>query len=578
MGAIIGAASLIFSAGSFLYQQRQRRKARDRARDAAAVEIRDTPSGKPLPKLYGRTGTQAIPIFTDAASSFRTAGNRLSGTLQTGSGKHNEYLLVQYDVAAGDIDAILDVWIANQSTRTGKLAPVTFLEQGRPGTASAMATAFSSKRDASAKFTGVSYLTGVFRLNRDDPQFFGVPDAFVFARGQKVRAIERSGTPGNYTYTLAAPAYSPNWALCLLDYLLTPVIDAGPGLNWDTDFNQAAFYHAQQVCGATVQGAASSLWTQPYPAPRNVLGGTSFNNWSDYFGALDFTSINDEGYVDSALQPAGAHAEILRHEFNGRVQLTFDYFSVTDLFEEALPGSQIYWNRDGKVDVALPDPTRTAAAQSVQVIDEDVLIVPPEEIPPAKNEKLNGLTVKFANANKDLAEDSVTFPEAGSDLASAWRAEDGGEALHQTETLEGVNNPAHARSIAATTALALRRKRYRLYCNRRVYQRNLGHVVTVRHALSGVDFVARVDRLEIGEDEIIELGVTAFEPSDWEYWGAPKESAVTPPAFTDDVGAVQSVTVTNADGLLTIGYVPNANEDANVIGYEIELFRTASNG
>ena len=208
---ILGIAALLFSAGSYVYQRKQQRKALDRARDARAQDLQLTPSGAPIPVAFGRTRVEGI-------LSYGTIGNNLPyaptvktfGSLTPSEGKKREYLLTQHTLSVGTIHKVTDVWVQRESVNGGELAPLVRAEWRNGGTASPLATRFtggaynsiagtgSNERGVNSKFTGKAFLTSVFRHDRDDPKLVGVPRPIVFMEANLVTKVARTGTPGAY--------------------------------------------------------------------------------------------------------------------------------------------------------------------------------------------------------------------------------------------------------------------------------------------------------------------------------------------------------------------------------------------
>lgn len=126
---------------------------------------------------------------------------------------------------------------------------------GEGGTVDPLVLANDSTR-TDARFTGVAYATGVFWLNREDPQFRGgtAPDVQLYVEGMKIRTFSTVGVLST------AKTYSNNPAAVLLDYLTNS--SYGMGLN-DNEVDLPSFFEAWRICEQVVVESvpiAGSYW------------------------------------------------------------------------------------------------------------------------------------------------------------------------------------------------------------------------------------------------------------------------------------------------------------------------------
>jgi hypothetical protein len=115
------------------------------------------------------------------------------------------------------------------------------------GTADPLVTENDSRR-GTALFTGCSYATGVYYLNRDDPQFGGgtTPDTQFYVEGLLSYSVVKTID----VYSLSASKdYSNNPARCLLDYLTNTEYGRGLSLS---QIDLKSFYVAQEICNQIV--------------------------------------------------------------------------------------------------------------------------------------------------------------------------------------------------------------------------------------------------------------------------------------------------------------------------------------
>ena len=556
----------LFTAGSAMYTRRQQKKAREQARDARSIEIRHTPSGGVVPTCYGRTGVEGILAFPIIANRLLTLpSSTLIGTLPTGTGSKNEYLLGQYIICAGEIERVLDVWEDNKSLRDTKLAKLVRVEWSNGGVASSMAAAFTSDRGATDLFTGTPYISIIAKFDREDPQFRDVLRPFIFLMGEKVRSVSDTGFS-------SSKAYTANAALGLLNQVTGG--DYGPDFPDDgIDFEAASI--AAPLAGAVVQGASNDLPTD-YPDDLNTLFGTTYSSYEGYLQGLGLTDLEDTGYLpDQALTPTapsqGAPTKLLRYEFNGNVPTDLEFPAMIDLFKEVMPGSQFFRSIYGKWKLVLPNPFQAAANQSILTIDNELFIGGLEIFAPDSSSKLNSMTVRYANINKDLATDSLTWPMRGGSLDATWLAADGGVRLHTDEAFEGCNDPYHAASLAATYILLSRRTRYKWTMRPTGYLLEPGQVVRVMDDYSGVDEYVYIETVRIMEDYSTECQAIHFVPSDYAWISAEKDVLAQITAIDDDLGLAQNLAVSQDYNLITITWDAASDLDADVTGWEAEV-------
>jgi len=316
-----------FVAASVAYQYKQQRKMQQAARDAAdarkGFEMVVEGEVFDLPTIYGRAKVGGGRVWHNTASSYNFGGDPIAGgwankywdlggvnqsIATTGSGnsliniitfivydrfgigspvlrpvanngagalgvsqtgEKNQYLFFQQAFCHGPIHACYDVAIDDSrdmrdpQLTLGKAAFRTEVSYNGLIANNTIIANFGDR--AKAKFPGIAYASTIVRLNRDEPQFNNVPLLQYFIEGRLIRKIIRSGSAGNYTYTLSGTReYSNNPAWCLLDYLiksddLTYLVNGqirqlfSPGKELSiTEINLESFYNAAIICDRTV--------------------------------------------------------------------------------------------------------------------------------------------------------------------------------------------------------------------------------------------------------------------------------------------------------------------------------------
>ena len=200
VSTIINVVLTVASAAYQHAQERKRRQAAERAREASlGQEVRPSGSANPVAVLYGYTQTDGTRVFVATNSS---AGSALSGGLgglTGGTGSKNEFLMSQTVLGAGQIDAIVSTdvngtyLVANPDDEDAQaIYDGSFVTLSAYGQAEPAATAFSpSNRGANTTFTGLSKATNIFKLNRGEPQFNGVPSVTHYVRGNRIYDITK---------------------------------------------------------------------------------------------------------------------------------------------------------------------------------------------------------------------------------------------------------------------------------------------------------------------------------------------------------------------------------------------------
>ena len=191
--------------------------------------------------IRDRQGTR---VFVDTNSNFTynaTSESHTFGDLTTGTGSKNEYLISQDAICLGAIDAIVgvdvdSVWIhpsetAEDETEIRNTSRVSIYG---PSTYSPNAANNSNLRSESASFVDYTNSTNIFRLNRQEPQFSGIPTVDYYIRGRTIRTLNAEGTAFDST------SFSNNAIEVLLDYLTSSIY--GPG--WvDSDIDMLSLIH-----------------------------------------------------------------------------------------------------------------------------------------------------------------------------------------------------------------------------------------------------------------------------------------------------------------------------------------------
>ena len=414
--------STIITVASIAYQISQARKMRKAA--AAAAEARKgfelVVEGEAvhLPLIYGRAKVGGVRVYHNIANNFNYVTPNSDKAFVTDGfngnliGEKNEYLFFQQALCQGPINAIYDVvfeesrylndsdisnsslvtydagsnvgdtWVSDIQTRTDLKSGIRIdLHYGNTPIADSIMTAnFSDRRDS--KFTikkndtGLAYASVIIKLNRDQPQFNGVPLAQFFIEGRKVKSVVRTGTAPNYTYSLSSTrTYSNNPALCLLDYLTDDVSGKSLAL---VKLDLKSFYDSAIICDTTVQSST-------------LVGGKIWQTTDGYRN------------VSTRALPL--------YECNIIVDTEKPIRENVESILSTMGDARLVWS-GGKYKLNLQYPTSNAAINVATTLTDDDLVLD-DDIQinwPSSSERLNHCIVRFHNESENFKEDTVSWP------------------------------------------------------------------------------------------------------------------------------------------------------------------------
>jgi hypothetical protein len=356
-----------------------------------------------------QTGSNAAGIGTYSRQQYDINGNLYNetttysatdiGTLSStqSDGAKNEFLYFQQVLCQGPINNVIEVivdssrylddpalsdyvirneeqWSTPEGgtetkiiwNRTKAALRINIFKSG--GVADSIISANFNEREKST-FDGMAYASAIIRLDRDDPQFSGVPDLQFLIEGALVRKV--SGGILSTTYT-----YSNNPAWCLLDYLLDT--KCGKGVDPLTEIDLSSFEASAAVCDMIVQNdvVVGGKMYQPTDNTRNV-----------YTRDLPLYECNI---------------------------ITDPKKSIRDNIEailETMGDARLIWS-GGKYKLNLQYVnTNSELVTSTTITDDDLALDQSVSISwPTASQRLNYCTVRFHNECEEFKEDSVSWP------------------------------------------------------------------------------------------------------------------------------------------------------------------------
>jgi len=456
---------------------------------------------------------------------------------------------------------------------------------------------------ANARFPETAYGSMAFKLDRDEPQYAGVPDVVIQCEGLKVlRFTDDQGTLGG------GKSYSNNPAEILLDYLTNS--DYGKGLNL-SEIDLRSFARVAEICDTPVAiggndtfPAIGKLWTQKV-AEEN-LSGKQLKRF-EFNGVLNSGATVREN-IGKILATMGSDAVLLWSQ--GQYKLKLHY---PEIFEEGKiypAGSVIQWTDDfGRTDIykaslqawLRPDNPnsnqwKTGAqkiAEGVYPYDDDLCVAYfTDDSIELENQisqswtplsdKYNYCTVTFNNEEKNFDADSVSWPDKyPTDLLDSvyqtYLNQDNGILLETSETLDGVTDYHHAKAHAEEVVRSSRHKKSLVITvSRKHFYIEPGDLVNVNSDALGIPGVVfQVNSVKTNPSGSLDLTCTTFNASILA-WNAPDNEVIDiqSPYSVYPVGQasqLQYITHTTAEGnLLRSGTLTWAYAQGNDVTYDVK--------
>jgi len=586
---------LIMFVASTIYQisqyNRLKRKMEEEADKRRGFRVTVRGKATPIPVVYGKQMLGGIEVRHRVSEDYTYAASNsgaivfdegIGNTNVTGT-KH-EFLYVQSALCQ---DGIEDVVYLNVDGKPYNLEDEKFTHRivinKNGGVAEPLATA--NGLASTNKFTGTAFATAVYRLNREEPQYNGIPALEFFVKGRKVRSVVSA--PGGYTLS-STYSYSNNPALCLLDYLLNPNFGKGLSVN---DIDLASFYQAAQVCDTVVLPSATA-----YGRINN------FRPVLDFSSLVDFPDVGSETYLYQALNTGtlyswdndtGQYSVSTETASNRPIPLyecniTLDTSAkIRDNIESILQTmglAELIWSSEGKYKLLLEYPENQSELQALvdptHYFDESSIIrnnVELNWIP--VNDRYNHVTVRYLNEHEDFKEDSISWPPKTGSVYQTYYSEDNNQQLSTEIFFEGCSDPYHAQAKAEQM---VRQSRGMYMISLTVNKQGLtlepGDFFSVSLASQNIsNEIFRVESMEVSEDLTVKISGYKFDSAflawnisdDAAYGSRPGVDPVLPgPAFitATDVGFV------NEDGFFMPAVKldwPAAN-DSSVRSYELQ--------
>lgn len=326
--------------------------------------------------FHNTTDNYTIDVVDDGFARFQSGLSEAANTSPTASTE--KYLWVQQAFCFGGIEEIVDVEVDGLNWNDDKFRHIIDISLN----GGVVHQSFESGEfPETNKFTNITYMTGLFSLNRDDPNYMGIPDVQIYARGLKIHSITE--TAGVYTLS-ATKTFSNNPAYVLLDYLIREKKLGGCGYAVG-DIDLESFYRAAQICNTIVKVGVDV---------RGRINGVR--------PTFETSTISTR--------------DVKLYEANITLDTSETRRDNLERILETMSQSELVWS-EGKYKLVLQYPSSQAtqdALVTATYTDDDIVNGDFNITWAGVADKFNRATVKFLNEEQDYVTDSVSFPEYGS--------------------------------------------------------------------------------------------------------------------------------------------------------------------
>lgn len=385
----------------------------------------------------------------------------------------NEFMFVQAALSFAGISEILEMDIDGTPQGDDKFEygyNVHIYPQGNIADPLATANGISSTNT----FTNTAYYSAAWRLNRDDPQFNGVPSAEFYTKGKLLPIIEYDSQSDTYSIS-SNKTFSNNAVRVLLDYLTNSLY--GRGL-LESQIDLKSFYESQQIANTVVFTGASD---------GKIFGGPS-------------------------------RREFLLYEFNGIINTGKPVRENIELILESMGQSVLVWSGGQyKLSVKYPNQQPSVANGMVDPSfvfnDDDLILSTLDLVYPSAEDKFNQVTVRFPNAFKNFRNDSVSWPDKFSAAYNLFFEEDNNQPLETEVSSYGIIDPYHARA-KAEELVRLSRASHSMSCtlsNKASFLEPGDFFILSSAAANIVNQLYRVESIKFLKDNSVQVNAYSFD-------------------------------------------------------------------
>jgi hypothetical protein len=451
VAAVVTVASVAYTYTQAKKAQKKAEKAAEAAREASrGTQVPSDLSGGALDIAYGITKVGGYQVFAKTASSVKrdTTNQAHDYTFSSGinfntaySGSKNEYLFFQQALTAKGISAVKgleinDVVITNDSLdilpNAKEMKGYFSLSVSHQGSVTNNFISLNFPERQNASFSGISYLSALFKINRDEPQFNGIPSISLTVEGRKVKQILFS-EPN--VYSLGVEHFTSNSAEILLDYLLNFA-------NVKSDeVDLESFYKAKVICNKVVDskiftglGYSTPSFKEGYGTAgsnqlflKNVsglsVGQFIITSEPGLQNETVITNINTSTNTILINKPLlvnigsltsnkifivdGIIKQIKLYEFNGLISTEDTHRDNIETIVNSMENAILLWS-EGKYKLVLTYPESFEEIPVVaSITDDDILVSNISVVWPDIEDKYNNVEITFNNGLENFQSDSV---------------------------------------------------------------------------------------------------------------------------------------------------------------------------
>ena len=483
----------------------------------------------------------------------------------------NEVLIMQQAICVGGINQVLYAFVDEKPWELVKGVHINVYCDG-----GVVDPLIAQQGYVNNLFTGIAYATGAFLLERDEPQFGGVPQVQFLIEGLMVSYINRDDNYSPPYYSLSNKAYSNNPALCLLDYLM----NSKYGLNVkESEIDLESFFNAMILCEYVVAADREKngrFWVDN-PQPRHIKRFECNVLLSSEASLRDnITSILNSMDMAELIWSGGKYKLQLKYPVswnelgNFADQQTVQYLNEDsiDLYRSLISGNinhppivagelnADYWARD---------------VVAAYITDDD--IIRGKELAfvyPNAQTRYNYVTVKYRNESKEFVEDTVGWPSKHDNLYFGMFADDNLVKLETEQFHESITDYWHALAKAEQIC---RTSRARINLNFTVsgeFNRlEPGDIIQVNSELLNMPGrLFMVNNSKVQRDNTLELETSSYDAGMLAWNAFDDEPTIELPLSADP--PLQAINLVYSNNNLTWGK-PN---DSSVSTYEVKYTLT----
>ena len=493
----IAIALAVISTGVSILQHRsQQRKLKKQIEIANTLDVRPTNSGAAVIVPYGRTAINGTIVYKNTQVYAGSPTNIREGLAdpdivrgffngaEYGSytDKKKEFLLHMIVIGPAGVNKVVDSVIQSESlynvgSQYRGTTMVEYILDGNDWSRQAVHMFGENAHPdapgppyerfvATTRGVGLAYMSRVYIRNLENPIFSGEPENVTeIVEGMKTAPLGQNDNPATATKTFSVTMPRGLYHYCTQD-------EYGPGPE-GVKLNLQSFKDSERISKVVVQGPdvdTPGTEGDPVEEARKAYNKEFNTNLTRQqflnvvIGALGYNPFANSGYsggIATGTDSEAANIQIHRYEYHGAPSTDEEFRHVIEGFLAAAPGAVFFRDELGERNLVVPDPSNITNRPTITVHERDFAENTTVRMEgPDPREYLNQITGRFANFNKNYAEDTLTFPAEGTVLHNSLLAEDNQVHYKKDVGLDGINSKYMAKATLANYLFQSRRNRY----------------------------------------------------------------------------------------------------------------------